>query len=159
MNASDDMAELHDPEISVEEIMRDIHNRVETRRQKVQAQGEGHFESVEEPGVSQAIGAEVTGVASQLRQLIQSADTLRLAPIITDWRIPLVNPLLRRLKKMLHELVLLYVNMLAGHQMAVNRSLARSLLVLIGARQADAARLLALEKEVALLRERVIPSE
>jgi hypothetical protein len=159
MDQSDDIVGLQDPEISVKDIMRLIRERIEARRRKAEQQGLDYFHLVDEANPPETGGTEFSEMAGHVKLMTKSAESLRLSPIVTDWRVPIINPHINRLKNMLHALVLLYVNTLAGRQIAVNRTLGRAVLLLISARQADAARLEALEQEVALLRARLAASE
>jgi hypothetical protein len=61
-----------------------------------------------------------------LYQLQMSADRLALQPEIAPSTVPLVGPLLDRLRRPWHQLVIFYVNRLAGQQMTLNRHLLRT---------------------------------
>lgn len=154
MTEPEDVIEIRDPEIDVEEIMNCIRERLAARQQQASAQGQDYLRLVDAPTAA-AAAPGLPELYGQLHQLRQSADSLRLSPVVTNWRLPLVNGPVSRLKNMLHSLVLMYVNTLAGRQIAVNRMLSQVLQQLAAVRQADAARIEALEKEVAELRQRL----
>ena len=61
-----------------------------------------------------------------LYQLQMSADRLTLQPEIAPSTVPLIGPLLDRLRRPLHQLVIFYVNRLAVQQMTLNRHLLRT---------------------------------
>jgi len=158
MTKPEEVVEISDPEINVEEIMDCIRQRLQARQAQAEARGQDYARLVD--------GAELAGQAGAaaelqgpLHQLRQSADGLRLSPAVTDWRLPIINGPVNRAKNALHNLVLMYVNMLAARQIAVNRLISQTLMNLASAQQADHGRIEALEKEVAALREQLARQE
>ncbi len=155
MTVDDDVFEILDPEIDVSEVRRRVHDRLELRRAQAQAQGKDYFHLVDEPAQPMEVDIGEHELVAELQLLRQSGENLPQVPILTDYRLPLANALVNRLKGAFHALVLMYVNRLAARQVSVNRSVRRVLLGLASHRQSDAARIAELEREVAQLREQL----
>jgi hypothetical protein len=150
----DDIVEISDPDIDVEEIMDCIRQRLETRQKQAEALGQDYSHLPDEAGGPSA-GVGPAELYGQLHQLGQSTDGLRVSPVVTDWHVPLLNGPINRAKNQLHILVLMYVNTLAGRQIAVNRLTYQACLSLANLNQANQVRIEALEQQVADLRERL----
>ncbi len=146
--------EIRDPEINVEEIMNRIRERVRQRREQAQSQGLDYDRLVDE-GLSGASLRLPADLYFELHQLCTKADAIGVTLAVRDRQLPLINPLFFRIEKLLHRLVVRYVNMLAGRQITINRSTAHLFSGLARAFEEQDARIEALEKQVAELRERL----
>lgn len=128
--AEDDIIEIRDPEVDVEEIMARIRRNIERRKAARDAEG------VTVPDLTFDWIAERSGEAAprdelyyNLRQVRQSYDKAWVSLQFIERRIPIpfVGPLLDRLRREAHNLVIFYVNTLAGRQIAFNDYVTRTL--------------------------------
>lgn len=154
MASTEQIIEIRDPEINVEEIMGRIRARIRERRQQAEAQGLNYDKLVDEAswGESRLFSADLL---YELQQLCMNADAIGVSVSMRDRHLPLLNPLFFRLEKLLHRLAVKYVNMLAGRQIMLNRSMAHVLSAVARTLEEREVRLEELEKEVAELRHRL----
>lgn len=153
------LIEISEPGVNAGELTRVVGGRLAARQQQARARGLDYLHLVDEPALPLETDPAQHDLVAELQFLRRSGEGLRQEPIITDWRVPLVNGLLTQLKRPLHALALMYVNNLATRQIVVNRIMRWTLEGLVGARQAERARLAELEQEVAQLRERLAQLE
>lgn len=155
MNPVDSVVDIRDPEIDVDALKRTLHDRLLARQDQARAQGQDYLHLVDDPVQPLEGGVadhELIGTLQLLRQL---GDNLRQAATVTDWRVPVANGFINWLKRPWHALAVMYVNNLATKQVVVNRQVRWALMSMAETRQMDAARIAALEQEVAQLRERL----
>jgi hypothetical protein len=153
MTEDQPVIEIRDPEINVEEIMGRIRERIRQRRAQAQQQGLDYDKLVSDDSDVAAAGRFDDDVYYDLHQLRSNAYSIWVSLAMRDRRFPLVNPILFRIEKLLHRLAIKYVNMLAGRQVVVNRATAQVLSGIVRASEDDYARLEALQKQVADLRD------
>lgn len=151
--------EIRDPEINVEEIMRRVRERVRQRRAQAAEQGLDYDHLVDEPVETPPAGRLSADCYYDLHQLRMNADALMVSLAMRDRHIPLFNALLFRIEKLLHRLVIKYVNVMAGRQIVFNRASVHLLTELTRALDEDGARIAELEKRLADLQERLARTE
>ncbi len=152
-----DVIEIRDPEIDAEAIMRQIREGIRKRRAEAEARGldyDALASGLPLPGTSTRLDDHLR---AELRRMLASHDRIRVGLSLTPSRLPLVAPLVQRIRTALHHLVIYYVNMLAGQQARFNESVARVLVGLVRELEAapTAIELEMLRQEVAALRERL----
>lgn len=159
MSDVDPVIEIRDPEINVEEIMARIRERLRQRRAQASAQGLDYDRLIGEARTADA-GMLDTDLFYDLHQLHTSAEAIWVPSAMRDRHFPpVINSVLFQLENLFHRLALKYVNMLAGRQIVFNRAAVEVLTSVSRAREQDAARLEALEKQVSELRERLAKFE
>jgi hypothetical protein len=152
----DDVIEIRDPDIDVEEIMTQIRKRIQQRRAEAQGQGLDYDRLVDDNSYApHAVDQSDSELAYEIYQVRSTADTIWVSLSIAGRRVPLIDGLVARVRRELHNLVIYYVNMLAGRQVAFNRSAANVLLRLVETRNESRDQIAALEEEVAGLRQRL----
>lgn len=121
MNKSDSIMDIRDPEIDVEEIMKQIQTRIQERRLEMQLKGQDDAP----PNFASFIAsvAPVGGdLQNHLQQMQQSGESIFVSVSVRDQHWPLLNSWINRLKEAFHTLVVIYVNSLAGRQAEFNRA-------------------------------------
>jgi len=152
-----DVVEIRTPEVNVEEVMEKIRQRVHARRANALRQG------VDYDRLTSASPARTGGRQLQsnfyydLNQARQSADSIWVSlSVVGNSRYPeFVGSFVTRVRQSLHQLVIYYVNMLAGRQVNYNRANIDAVIGLAEAHEAAIERIETLEKEVAALREQL----
>jgi predicted nucleic acid-binding Zn-ribbon protein len=135
--------EIRDPDLSkaeVEEIMNRIRQRIRQRAQQAEANGL-HY-GLPNLATSRKLPAEFY---KSLEQARASAGSVRV-PLAAS------SGLVGKVRKVVHQLVVYYVNMMADKQMVFNRASANTQRQLAQALEAANARIEALEQDVANLR-------
>ena len=128
--ANDDLSnaiEIRDPEIDAEAIMRQIRENIRRRRAEAEARGldyEALALGLPDPGEATRLDRSLH---IALRRLLAGSDKIRVGLSLTQSRLPLLGPIVQRVRAALHQLVIYYVNMLAGQQARFNESAARLL--------------------------------
>jgi hypothetical protein len=148
MEDVEQVIEIRDPEINVEEIMNRIRERIRLRRAQAEAKGVDYDRLAGDQVLlagSAGLGADLY---YDLNELLATAESLGAAVAMRDRRIPILNPLLYRMEKLLHRLVVKYVNMLAGRQVAFNRTSAHALREIARALEASNAHIEELERRI-----------
>ncbi len=150
----EDVIDIRDSDIDVEEIMERIRQRVRARRAQAQARGLDYDRLTDgslEGGSSRFLSGDLYYDIYQVRE---SAETIWVTlSVVGEQRYPkFLVSLLNRLRHAAHQLVLYYVNMLAGRQIVFNRATASAVAGLAEAGESTAERLRGLEQEVATLR-------
>ncbi|MBI4787804.1 MAG: hypothetical protein HY782_12230 [Chloroflexi bacterium] len=151
--------EIRDPEINVEETMSRIRARIRERRAQAEAKGLD-YDRLAGEGLP-AVGAGSLGADFyyDLHQIRTNAESIWVSLAMRDRRIPVLNPLLYRIEKLLHRLALKYVNLLAGRQVVFNRATASVMSGMAHALEQNDARAKALEKDVSALQARLAKLE
>jgi hypothetical protein len=146
--------DIRQPDVNVVEVMTRIRARLQARRLEAQEKGldfdrlPGHDELAARNG-------HLSGdFYYDLHQTRQGAEEIWVSmSLMGDERYPrLLSGLIRRVRHAAHQLVLYYVNMLAGRQVNFNRSAAGALAGMAETVEQMAARIEALEREVQSLR-------
>ncbi len=91
----------------------------------------------------------------ELRRLSVSGEQIGVGLSLTASRLPVIGPLVQRVRLALHQVVIYYVNMLARQQSRVNAYEARAWSVLMADLETKAAEAEDLRREVAELRARL----
>lgn len=146
--------DIRQPDVDVNEVMARIRARIQARRLAAQEKGLD-FDRL--PGYDET--ATRRGHLSgdfyyDLHQSRQSAEEIWVSlSLMGDERYPRwLSAPIRRIRHAAHQLVLYYVNMLAGRQVVFNRSAVGALAEMADTIEQMAARLDALEREVQALR-------
>lgn len=132
--------DIRDPEVNVEEIMTRIRERIRQRAQAAEANGQ-HY-GLPSLTASRKLPAELYKLLDQTRASAASV------------RVPLAasSGLAGKVRKVVHQLVVYYVNMLADKQIVFNRASANTHKQLAQALEAALARIEVLEQDIASLR-------
>lgn len=146
--------EIRDPEINVEEIMNRIRERIRQRREQAQREGLD-YDRLVEGDLPHTVGKLPGDLYYELHQACTTADAIGVSLAMRDRRFPVLNSLLFRVENLLHQLVVKYVNQLAGHQITFNRSTAQVLSGYARALEERETRLESLEQQVKELGEKL----
>lgn len=158
LGVSEDFIEIQDPEIDPAQIMEQIRERIRRRREEL-----GYPRKVFPTFGAAAYPGEPEGEEHDpdlyyyLRQANEHYYQLGVELILVPSprsRIPLIGPLLDRIRREAHNLVLFYVNKLAQRQVAVNRYLVSTLNRMAVQIQEQQRRIQALQEELQKLREK-----
>ncbi|MHB1416346.1 MAG: hypothetical protein ACYC1C_13940 [Chloroflexota bacterium] len=151
-----DVIEINDPEVDVAAIMREIRQGLAARQDLYEA--DVFFPSFKGGDSPATTGEQLSAEFSyELEEALRSHDRAWVSLQVTPTRIPLIGGPLSRLKYMLHNLIVFYVNQLAAKQVSFNAHSVNALRALsqaVGAR-ASAAEVEELRREVRELREAV----
>jgi hypothetical protein len=162
MTEPKEVIDIRTPEVNVEEIMERIRERVQQRRDKAQAQGLVYDRLTDTASSINPAGRKLSSdFYYDLYQARQGADSIWVSlSVIGNNRYPqFLNSFITRLRHALHQLVIYYVNMLAGRQINFNRASIGAIVELAEANELMAERLEALEKEIEVLSERLAQYE
>ena len=157
-----EVVDIREPEVNVEEIMARIRERVQQRRARAEAEGLAYDRLVDGDLAFDASGRRLgADFYYDLYQARQGADSIWVSlSVIGNQRYPqMLGAFITRIHHAAHQLVLYYVNMLAGRQVNFNRAVIGAVSGLAEANESMAERMEALEKEVADLRERLAQFE
>lgn len=157
----EDVIDIRDPDINVEEIMERIRQRIRERRKQAQAQGLD-YDRLTDGALGSPGGHRLPDdFYYDLHQARESAETIWVPlSVVGGGRYPqFLASLVNRLRGAAHQLVLYYVNMLAGRQIVFNRAAVSAVSGLAEAGEDAAQRLQRLEEEVASLRARLAALE
>ena len=155
---ADQVIEIRDPEINTEEIMARIRQRIRERRAQAEGRGLDYDRLVDDPGRAES-GRLSPDLYYDLHQMRSTADSLWVSVQLFDSHLPLVNSWYMRIKGKLHGIMVDYINRLAGRQVAFNRTTEHVLSGVVHAFEDNDARVEALEKQIAELRDRLAKSE
>jgi hypothetical protein len=123
--------EIRDPEIDAESIMRQIRQNIRKRRAKAEEQGLDYEAFVEGLYASQVTARFDHSLYYDLRRMSVGYDKIGVGLSLTESRVPLIAPLIQRVRKALHHLVIYYTNKLAGQQARFNEYVVRALSALV----------------------------
>ncbi len=155
MNSDDvQVTESGASEIDAEAIMRQIRGNIRVQRAQAEAQGLDYEAFVEEICGSQDSTRFDCSLYDALRRMSVSYDKVGVRLSLSGSSIPLIAPLVQRLRGGLHHLVIYYVNHLAGQQVRFNERVVRALATLVKEleKEPTSAQAEALQQEVAQLR-------
>lgn len=124
---SDDLIEIHDPEIDVDEIMQEIRERIQRRRQELgyPRQTFPTFGAAAYPGEPEGQDYD-EDLYYHLRKANENYMKLAVDPVLSPspaTRIPILGRLWKQIRQEAHNLVLFYLGKLASRQVTVNRHL------------------------------------
>jgi hypothetical protein len=109
-------------EVNIERIMQQIRNQILARKTAVS----GH-----EPPIVNIEGKRLPpDFYEHLYQAGLTYDRVDIQMNLTPITIPIIGPILQKIRQKLHELVLFYVNQVAANQIGVNTHLLRALSIL-----------------------------
>ena len=157
MEIPDSLIEIHDPEIDPAQIMEQIRDRIRRRREEL-----GHEQRVFPAFGAAACPGEPDDVpydpdlyyhlrlANEVYTRAETAATL--TPSLAT-RMPVLGRLWRLIRGEAHNLVLFYVNRAIAHQTSVNRHLVSALNRLTALSQEQQRTIVALQEEIAALRQ------
>jgi len=156
MAEPEEVIEIRDPEVNVEEVMGRIRERIRERRDQAQAQGLDYDRLVDGSAGKDVAGRRLSAdFYYDLYQARQSAETIWVSLSVVGQRSPaFLGSVVDRVRQAAHELVLYYVNMLAGRQTVFNRTAVSAVSDLAAVNENMSERLELVEQEMALLRER-----
>ncbi len=123
--------EIRDPQIDAEAVMRQIREAIRKRRAQAEAQGVDYESFVEGLYTSQDSARFDGQVYYDLRRMSLSYNKIGVGLSLTANRLPIIGGMMQRVRAALHHLVLYYVNMMAGQQVAFNEYALRALSALV----------------------------
>jgi hypothetical protein len=149
--------ETRDPEIDAEAIMRQIRENIRRQRAQAEAQGldrETFAEGLHAPHVTTRFDSDLY---EALQRMSVGHDKVGVGLLLTGSTVPLVAPLVQRIRTALHHLVIYYVNTLAGQQARFNEHVVRAVTALVKGVEEDPTpgEVEALQQEVAQLRAQI----
>ena len=153
-NDLEGIIEIRDPEIDAEAIMRQIRENIRQRRSAAEAHGLDYEAFAEGLYASPDTARFDRSLYYDLRWMSVGYYKIGVGLSLTESRIPLVAPLVQRIRAALHQVVIYYTNMLAGQQARFNEYVVRALTGLVKALEEDPTpgEIEALRQEVAELR-------
>jgi hypothetical protein len=149
--------ETRDPEIDAEAIMRQIRENIRRQRAQAEAQGLDREDSVEGLRAPHVTTRFDSDLYEALQRMSVGYDKVGVGLLLTGSTIPLVAPLVQRIRTALHHLVIYYVNILAGQQARFNEYVVRAVTALVKGVEEDPTpgEVEALRQEVAQLRAQI----
>jgi hypothetical protein len=149
--------ESHSPEIDAEAIMRQIRENIRQQRTQAEARGPGYEAFVEDICAPQATTRFDRSLYDALRRMSTGYDKPGVGLLLAGSSIPLVAPLVQRVRAACHRLVIYYVNELASQQVRFNEYVIRAMATLVKDLEGDPipGEVEALRREVAQLRAEV----
>ena len=153
---SDDLIEIHDPEINAAEIMAHIREQIARRRQE-----QGYAQRVFPSFGGTAYHGEPTDIEydpnlyHDLRlanETFANVDTAAQLPATRATQLPIFGALWVRVRAYLHRIILFYVNRALTHQVNVNRHFISVLNQLTAQNQDQRRQILALKSQLESLR-------
>ena len=150
----EEIVEIRDSEIDAEAIMRQIRENIRRRRSDAEAQGLDYEAFVEGLYASPDATRFDRSLYYDLRWLSTGYYKIGVGLSLTESRLPLIAPLVQRVRATLHHLVIFYTNILAGRQIRVNDYIVRALSGLVETLEKDTTpnEIETLRQEVADLR-------
>jgi hypothetical protein len=153
---SDDLIEIHDPEINVAAIMDQIRERIRRRRKELGYEKRvfPSFGGTAYPGEPEDLPYD-PNLYHHLRlanETFANVETDAQLPATRATRLPILGSLWQRVRAYLHRIILFYVNRSIAHQVNVNRHLISVLNQLTALSQAQQRQIAALEAEIKALR-------
>ena len=159
MNNQDlnDIIEIRDPEIDAEAVMHQIRENIRKRRAEAEAKGLDYEAFVEGLYASKVSARFDHQLYYDLRRMGVGYDKVGVGLSLTESRIPVIAPVVQRIRHALHHLVIYYVNQLAAQQARFNEYVVRALTNLVKALEDDPVPddVAALQEEVQELRDRL----
>ncbi len=159
MNRDDvrDVIEIRDPELDAEAIMRQIRENIRERRAEAEAKGLNYEAFVEGLYASQVSARFDHQIYYDLRRMSVGYDKVGVGLSLTESQLPIIAPLVQRVRRALHHLVIYYVNKLAAQQARFNEFVVRALTNLVKALEDGPTpdEVAALQAEVEALRDRI----
>ncbi len=123
--------EIRDPKIDAETVVCQVRKNIRQRRSKAKAQGVDYEAFAEGLYASPDTTRFNRSLYYDLRWISMGYYKIGVGLSLTESRIPLIAPLVQRVRSALHHLVIFYTNMLAGRQIRVNEYMARALTGLV----------------------------
>ncbi len=159
MSDLESTVEIRNTEVNVGEIRQRIERRLQQRRAEALAQGLDYDHLTHEISSPDSSGRFAAEFRADLNYLHLSADSLFVSMAVRDEPVPLIRPLIRFIKEAFHSLTILYVNMLAGRQIAFNFAAAHMIDSLVRVLGEQDVRIQSLERKIAELERRQVETE
>ncbi len=150
----DDLIEIHDPEVDPGRIMAEIRERIRRARQTAGLPAFLSFGPVELPAEPDGDAYDAQ-LYYHLRRANELYGRLEVEPVLAPsplTRVPVLGRVWGRLRREAHNLVVFYLNRLAGQQLAVNRHLVAVLNRMAARLQEQERQIRVLEEEIRRLR-------
>jgi uncharacterized coiled-coil protein SlyX len=155
----DDLIEIHDPEIDPAQLMAEIRQRIEQRRQQAgyTPQRFPTFGGTTYPGRPLDIPYDPTlyHALELLNKSYAEAPTEAVVVPSPATRVPLLGNLWQLIRTQAHGLVLFYVNRAVKHELNVNRQIVSTLNLLTATVQEQQREIMALQAELEALYSRL----
>ena len=152
--AVDDIIEIREPEIDVEAIMAHIRANLATRDEEGQPVRFPSF-TMDPSHEREGNGPLSEELYYNLGQLNLNYDQIWVDSTLESRPVPVIEPLIRRLKHEFHNLSVYYVNLLAGKQVSFNAHATRIFNQMVKELERKEAEVDALRQEVDALRQRL----
>ena len=155
-NAAKKATEPRASEIDAEAIMRQIRANIHKQRAQAEAQGQGK-DFVEEPYASQVTTRFDHRLYDALQRMSDGYDKVGVGLLLTESRLPFIAPLVQRVRASLHQLIIYYVNTLAGQQARFNERVVLAIKTLVEELEKDPIpnEVESLRQEIAQLRAQI----
>lgn len=121
------MVEFRDPDIDSEAIMRKIRTKIRERRAEAESKGLDYEAFVEGLYASQVSTRFDHDLYYDLRRMSVGYNKIGVGLSLTESRVPILGPIIQRVRRALHQLVIYYVNQLAGQQARFNEYTMRAM--------------------------------
>jgi hypothetical protein len=128
---ANEIIEIRDPEIDAETIMHQIRENIHKRRAQAEAEGLDYEAFLYGLSTSRVSTRFDDSLYSDLRRMGSTYSRVGVGLSLTDTSIPIIGPLVQRVRTALHQLVLYYVNLLAAQQRNFNGHIVRVLMTLV----------------------------
>ena len=147
-------ATICDPDIDAEAIVRQIRENIHKQRAQAETQEPSYEAFVEGIYASQATPRFDRSLYDALRRMSIGYHKAGVGLLLAGSSIPLVAPLVQRVRAAFHRLVIYYVNELARQQVRFNEHVVRAMATLVKGLEGDPTpgKVEALRREVAQLR-------
>lgn len=157
MNDREWRSDARDAGVDAQAIMRRIRENIRRQRDEAGVQRAELADSLDQICGSERGARFDERVYQDLESMHAIYDRIGVGLLLSGSPIPLVAPLIQRVRSMLHRLVIYYVNKLAATQADFNEYVVRTLTALIIQLDKDTtpSRVTALEEEVAQLRSQI----
>jgi len=151
------IVEIRDPEIDAESIMRRIRENIRKRRAQAEEQGLDYEAFVEGLYASQATARFDHSLYYDLRRMSVGYDKIGVGLSLTESQLPLIAPLVQRVRRALHHLVIYYTNKLAGQQARFNEYVVRAVSGLVKELEEDptSEEVESMRRDIAELKKRI----
>lgn len=130
-NHLEEIIEIRDPEIDAEAIMRQIRENIHQRRAEAEARGLDYEAFAQGLYTSPDTARFERSLYYDLRWMSMGYYKIGVGLSLTESRLPLIAPLVQRVRSALHHLVIFYTNKLAGQQARFNEYVVRALTGLV----------------------------
>jgi hypothetical protein len=136
----EDDFQIEGSDVDVEGVVQEVHARLRTRREQAEARGLD-YDSYADGRYPLPLNAVVSrDVYYALRRVQMACDKVNVEMMLTETRLPVVGGVVHRIRRVLHQLVLFYVQRLAARQTSFNQQTSLALTAIVREMEAEARR-------------------